>query len=876
MKRLCMGCMQEYDDRFDLCPYCGYVFNSPPEQGYHITPGSILNNRFIVGKVLGFGGFGVTYIGWDYMIGRKVAIKEYLPSEFATRMPAQEKVTVYSGDREKGFREGLEKMMNEARRLARFDAVPGIVQIYDCFEANGTSYIVMEYLEGMTLKQYLEQYGEMPVEQALPVVLQIASAMDVVHRAGILHRDIAPDNVYILNPDEPDRLRVKLLDFGAARYATTKHSKSLSVIIKQGYAPEEQYSSRGDQGPWSDVYALAATFYKMITGITPEDAMERGSHDEVKRPSKLGVDIPKAMETALMNAMNVKAQDRTGSMKEFMEELTDGEVEERAVTKIHKDAVKIPRWLLGLGGAGMAAAAVMVILMMTGVVRFHMDSGESHLERNMVRVPNVINKDVQEVEVTLRRQGLELVCDKAVYSGEIPENLVCYQEIKENTPVEKYSSLVVWISKGEEKGVLPFVRGLPRKEAERLLAEQGFSNIQIEESQEKGAYDSVLNISEEQGSQVSLSKNIVITVCVNEENREGNLSQNIPVPYLVGKTGKEAKTLLEEAGFLVNIVEEFSERPQGVVLRQNPKQGENANPDTYVTLYVSRGPQRVYVENVSLMTEEEARKTLESQGLMVEDVNTLYHDTIPAGKVVSQSIPANQEVLKGTALSLTVSKGKDPVKEAQEKARRESEEADSRQISEEEARRQSEEAVRRRAEEEAKRQSEEEARRQAEEAARRQSEAEAESRRQAEEAEKARLQEEASRQTNLPSPMGPGSEEDAAQTAVVIQAETAARTEAVPQTEAAAQGEEPGGSDVVSASGKRTVSQHVKMKNLSGMTLEGAKSSLEGDGLQLGSVSQVYSDTVEEGCVVSQSIAPREKVKRGSRVNLTVSKGAGS
>ncbi len=860
MKRLCMGCMREYDDQFDLCPHCGYVFNSPPEQGFHIVPGTILNNRYIVGKVLGFGGFGVTYIGWDYIMARKVAIKEYLPSEFATRMPMQEKVTVYSGDREKGFREGMEKMMNEAKRLARFDSVPGIVQIYDCFEANGTSYLVMEYLEGMTLKQYLDQHGEMPLEYAMPVVLQIASAMEAVHRLGILHRDIAPDNVYVLNPDEPSRLQVKLLDFGAARYATTKHSKSLSVIIKQGYAPEEQYSSHGEQGPWSDVYALAATFYKMLTGITPEDAMERGSEDKVKRPSKLKVDIPKATETALMNAMNVKAQDRTQSMREFMEELTEGEVEERTVTKTPGDPIKLPKWLFVLGGTGVAIALATILLMITGVIHFRMDSGESHLDRNMVRVPNVINKEVEQAEMVLRRQGIEMVRDKAVYSSEIPENMVCYQEIKENTPVEKYSSLVVWISKGEEMAVLPFVKGLSREEAQKLLEKMGFFNVQIEESQEQGAYDSVLDISEEQGAQVSLSKKIVLTVCINEENREGNSSQSIQVPYLVGKTKEEARLLLEEKDFLINVVEEFSERPEGIVIRQNPGQGETCNKGIYVTLYISRGPEKVYVENVSLMTEAEATRTIEGQGLIMGNISRKYHDTIPAGKVISQSIEANREVPKGTAIALMVSKGKDPEKEAQEKARRESEEAkagsekgqsEAFAAEAEEARRQAEAA----AAEEARRQSEaaaaEEARRQAEAAA----------------AEEARRQAEASAQAAMQSEAVP-------QTAAVVQAETAAQTQAA-QTNPDAQPEDSNSSNVVSASGKRTVSQNVKMKNLAGMTLEDAIGSLERNELKLGSVSYVYSDTVEEGCVISQSIAPRKEVKRGSSVNLTVSKGAG-
>ncbi|MCI6885630.1 MAG: serine/threonine protein kinase, partial [Lachnospiraceae bacterium] len=398
MNRLCMGCMREYDDRFNVCPHCGYEFNTPPKQSYHIPPGSVLQQRYIVGRALGFGGFGITYIGWDYVMARKVAIKEYLPSEFATRMPTQLKVTVYSGEREEQYKEGLIKTMEEARRLAKFESVPGIVQIYDCFEENGTSYIVMEFLEGMSLKDYLAEKGNMTPEQALPVVLQIAAAMEAVHKTGILHRDIAPDNIYVLNPDEPDSLRVKLLDFGAARYATTKHSKSLSVIIKPGYAPEEQYRSRGDQGTWTDVYALAATFYKMLTGVTPEDAMERSVKDEVKKPSRMGIKISKPTETALMNAMHVKIQDRTQTMEEFSQELMAAEVKERAVTKDKQAVASIPKWFLAVAGVTLAVGAAAAVLMMTGVIKFRINSGASHLEKNMVRVPNVVNQDADVAE----------------------------------------------------------------------------------------------------------------------------------------------------------------------------------------------------------------------------------------------------------------------------------------------------------------------------------------------------------------------------------------------------------------------------------------------------------------------------------------------
>ncbi|MGN0158201.1 MAG: PASTA domain-containing protein [Brotaphodocola sp.] len=663
MNRLCMGCMKEYDDRFEVCPHCGYAFGTPPKQSYHIPPGSVLQQRYIVGVALGFGGFGITYIGWDYVMSRKVAIKEYLPSEFATRMPTQLQVTVYSGEREEQYKEGLVKTMEEAKRLAKFESVPGIVQIYDCFEENGTSYIVMEFLEGMSLKQYLTEKGKMTPEQALPVVLQIASAMEAVHKTGILHRDIAPDNIYVLNPDEPDALQVKLLDFGAARYATTKHSKSLSVIIKPGYAPEEQYRSRGDQGSWTDVYALAATFYKMLTGVTPEDAMERSVKDEVKRPSKMGIKLAKPTETALMNALNVKIQDRTQTMEEFSQELMAAEVKEREITK-DKEAVKsIPKWFLALAGVGILGVAAAIVLMMTGVIKFRINTSSSHLEKNMVRVPNVINQDADTAETVLAEEELGMSRDKMVYSNEIPLNMISYQEIKENTPVEKNTTVVVWISKGEEKGMIPSVRGVQREEAEALLKEAGFTNIIIEESMEPGVYNSVLNISEEQGSNIALSQEITITVCMNTENQDGDASEQVVMADLSGMMMADLEAALEEAGLKLNLVEEFSDQPEGMVLSQEPAPDTEVNKGSYVTVHVSKGPERVYMKNVGLMTLDEARAEMEGLGLKIGNVTEQYSDSVPSGKIISQSIAQDVEVKKGDSVDIVISKGKDPAKQ---------------------------------------------------------------------------------------------------------------------------------------------------------------------------------------------------------------------
>lgn len=266
----CYGCMEEYEEELTKCPHCGYQEGEKPENALHISPGTVLQERYLVGKVIGYGGFGVTYVGWDSVLDTKIAIKEYLPSEFATRGVGQTMVTVFSGDKQEQFKDGMVKFIEEAQKLAQFSSEPGIVKIFDSFECNNTAYIIMEYLEGETVAEYLKQQSVLSEEETIEMMKPLIKSLEQIHKAGIIHRDIAPDNIFMTKDH-----KIKLIDFGAARYATTFHSRSLTVITKPGYSPEEQYRSRGDQGAHTDVYSLAVTMYRMLTGETPPDALER-------------------------------------------------------------------------------------------------------------------------------------------------------------------------------------------------------------------------------------------------------------------------------------------------------------------------------------------------------------------------------------------------------------------------------------------------------------------------------------------------------------------------------------------------------------------------------------------------------------------------
>ncbi len=309
----CIFCMEPLNDTAECCPHCGKAqrITAP---AHHLKPGTRLAGRYLVGCALGEGGFGITYLGRDEKLDMHVAVKEYYPKGYANRAnTASAKVECAAeGENRAVFEKGRERFLREARSLAKFSGEAGIVDVRDFFEENNTAYIVMEYLEGETLAAYLKRKGKLTMQESLDLLLPVMRSLQRIHTQGIIHRDISPDNIMLAGG------RVKLLDFGAARSVSGAENHSLSVMLKPGYAPEEQYRSKGEQGPWTDVYALCATIYRCITGVTPDDAAQRVFSDDLKAPSTLGASISPAQERALLKGMALYRKDRWQSVDEML------------------------------------------------------------------------------------------------------------------------------------------------------------------------------------------------------------------------------------------------------------------------------------------------------------------------------------------------------------------------------------------------------------------------------------------------------------------------------------------------------------------------------------------------------------------------------
>ena len=279
------------------------------EQPLHALPRGHRLQEYELVRVLGFGGFGMTYLGFDHNLDKAVAIKEFLPSNIATRTTdgsVAPQASEFRGD----FQWGLERFLDEARTLARFDH-RHIIKVYRFFEAHGTAYIVMEYAEGETLSAYLERKGTLTEAELKALLYPLLDGLEVVHKADFLHRDIKPGNIVLRDVDGSP----VLLDFGAARQAIGAKSRSVTSIVTPGYAPIEQYSSRGRQGAWTDIYALGGVCYRALTGQVPEDATDRVRHDPLVPVSqRCAGQASQAFLAAIDAALSVDEGDRPPSV----------------------------------------------------------------------------------------------------------------------------------------------------------------------------------------------------------------------------------------------------------------------------------------------------------------------------------------------------------------------------------------------------------------------------------------------------------------------------------------------------------------------------------------------------------------------------------
>ena len=690
--KICFGCFEQYDDSFDICPHCGYAEGTEPELATYMRPGAILNERYVIGRALGHGGFSVTYLAWDALLLHKVAIKEYLPSEYATRRPGESRLTIFSGKEGEYFQFGKEKFLDEAKRLSAFQNEDGIVHVYDCFSANETAYLVMEYLDGITLSEYLKKeaavspQGRIAPEEAISMLTPVMLSLQRVHDSGMIHRDIAPDNIMLLKDGG-----VRLIDFGAARHAVHDCGKSMTVIIKDGYSPEEQYNSHSVQGPAADVYALSATLYQMITGITPPGAIERGEYlqkhkrDMLPPPSKFNKAVTKTQDTAILNGMALHTQDRTQSVAELYEELTAQTPVRRVQETIRKrSSFSWPLWAkitAGVLAAAIAAGGVLLYLNRKPKTDTAAEDG------SYVLSPNVVNMQVVNAVTAAEDASLHLVVEGSDYDAGFEQGRILTQNPDPGTKLAPASDLLATASLGKERpvGVMDDMSSMLKDAAEDHLTRMGLSDVQI--NWEYVASDdempgTIVSQSVTAGSTLTPSSNVTISVAQpsqtpvtpvpttpsNGSSSSGSsssvdISELVPsedsyvtVRDYVGQSFDTAKADLRTVS-LYGVKCELRYHPSipsGSIIQQSPEGGEKILKGSGVYFVVSLGPQKQLVPNVLYKEQGEAERLLAQSGFgsAPKAVTSSY---VAPGHVAAQTPLGGSEAAPGTKISLDIS-----------------------------------------------------------------------------------------------------------------------------------------------------------------------------------------------------------------------------
>lgn len=327
---LCMGCMTELKNPGLPCPHCGFDIRRYQRPANSLPLYEIVNGKYLLGRVLGVGGFGITYLAWDFYQGKRVCVKEYFPRTIAVRnrggrtYSEQISVSIYCGSEaytqhldkvQFAYRRGLEDYIREAENLSRYYLMPGIVSIRDFFYGNNTAYIVMEYIDGIDMKRYAKfRGGRLYPEEVFSLLKDVLKALDTVHRDKIIHRDISPDNIMLSRS-----MKAVLIDFGAAR--DYGDGKAVPIQLKHGYAPVEQYERNGKLGPWTDVYSMCASIYYLLTGIRIPKSKEREKCDTLQRLQAMGVPISEEQDLAIWKGLRIEPEQRYSSIAELYQDL---------------------------------------------------------------------------------------------------------------------------------------------------------------------------------------------------------------------------------------------------------------------------------------------------------------------------------------------------------------------------------------------------------------------------------------------------------------------------------------------------------------------------------------------------------------------------
>ena|GEM_PF-891554 len=635
----------------------------------YLPQGTILKEKYILNEVISSGGFGVTYCAQASDSGEQLAVKEYLPTEFATRRPGVDQVLVNNdARRQKQFHDGLSRFITEGRKIMNYGALEGVAQIVDCFEGNGTGYIVMKYVQGELLADMLSSAGFFAhgdAQAVIEVLSPIFRSLEQLHKDGIAHLDISPENIIISNDGT-----AKLIDFSSYRHVTTTYTRSIMVLVKEGYSPEEIYRSGGDHGAHTDVYSLAAVLYKMLTDRDPIDALERaralesGKKDPLVSLKKLNGQVSSGVENAILNALNVRIEDRTPDVATFFAELNAPDTKRKKQTIKALDIGKWPSW-----AKVTSAAAVMLITTMSVLLALGIFGREDIfvMAEGMARVPSLVNTPLDDARGRIESAGLQYMVAERHFSDVIPLGFILAQDLSPGIIVEENTIIILTISGGQDMALMPFVLATEAEAAQEELEEAGFSVRRIYEYSRFIFEGNVTRLSQniaglevheiEAGQEFPIG-GVVRMHISRGPDPESDDDHIATVPNVVGMQLAEAMILTQASNFAVQVLDRrYGQEPEGTIVSQTPPAGSSTMTYNPVNLVISLGVRMALMPDVVFAPAFDAEQRIRNAGFALT-VESAFSDSVPSGNIISQSISGIVE--HGSAVTIVVSTGGQP------------------------------------------------------------------------------------------------------------------------------------------------------------------------------------------------------------------------
>lgn len=396
MKR-CYSCFHQFGDEFNICPYCGQKYSPQPKEPIYLTPGTILAQRYVIGQAVGAGGFGIVYKAWDLKLETIVAIKEFFVTHIMTRAAGLNNAIV-SKKSQTEYEYRKKRFLAEARNMAKFGSHRSIPNVFEFFEANNTAYIVMEFLNGIALNNFLTKVGgRVDVDFAIAVANEVGNALRSLHGEKIIHRDVAPDNIFICTGKN---VKIKLMDLGAAKLQDSTDDV-IDIVLKPGFSPPEQYDNTKNIGPWSDIYALGATMYTMLTGVKPDESTNRKIADDLPNVNELNPAVSENLNNTIMKAMAIDKHMRFKSIDEFLLAL-NGEKKIVPLATERKKR-KLKRF------SGIVAACVILAIISTVVFKSYSNSkAREYLDEAVVTIWVM---DKGENDSSGQKSALKMLCE---------------------------------------------------------------------------------------------------------------------------------------------------------------------------------------------------------------------------------------------------------------------------------------------------------------------------------------------------------------------------------------------------------------------------------------------------------------------------------